>query len=451
MIPRLYDAATNTSGLSAEGTILSDVISCIVTEERNGAFELKMVISKDDQRFSQIEIGKILMAKPNETDDDQPFRIYRITKPLNGKVTVYGEHISNRLSHIPVGIFSVENATAQQAMNALKSHALTACPFTFKSDVATVTKYSVNVPAALKSKLVGTTGSILQIYGGEYKYDKYKVSLLAERGEDTGITLRYGENITNITQENAMTNVYTGICPYWKGQDENSQDVVVTATGDVVYASDHADFPYERIQVIDFAQKIDHIPTASELKTAAESYIAANKISEPNTTFDVAFVPVWQAVGEEKLTEIASVSLCDIVNVYYPSIGISAKAKVIKTEYNVLTERYNKITIGTTKTSFTERLASDIISAASSGGGTSGSQVTQARILKVVISNFSTLPQTVNHSAITSKHEVIHADFTNPDAQSEDWTVTTSAGSLTVSGSITSATTLTLYLTEPAS
>jgi len=71
MIPRLYDAATNTSGLSAEGTILSDVISCVVTEERNGAFEIKMVISKDDQRFSEIEIGKILTAKPNETDDDQ--------------------------------------------------------------------------------------------------------------------------------------------------------------------------------------------------------------------------------------------------------------------------------------------------------------------------------------------------------------------------------------------
>lgn len=448
MIPRIYDAAANTSGLNAEGTILSDVISCVVTEERNGAFEIKMVISKDDKRFSQIEIGKILMAKPNETDNEQPFRIYRITKPLNGKVTVYGEHIVNRLMHVPVKIFSVANKTAEEAMNALKSNALVSCPFTFESNITTRTNYTVSVPSALKSKLVGSTGSILQIYGGEYKYDKYKVSLLAERGEDSGVTLQYGENITNITQEQAMSNVYTGICPYWKSQDTGGQEVVVTlpTSSPIVYASDHASFPYERILTMDFSQKIDHVPTEAELRAAAEAYITNNKISEPNATFDVSFVPVWQAVGEEQLKEVSSVSLCDTVTVNYPSLGISANAKVVKTEYNVLTERYNKITIGNTKTSFTERLANDINSASSSGGGGVSSM---GGILKVTIPSFSALPQTVGNAAITAQHEVIYSFLSDPMARASDWTVTTTSGSLTVSGEISGATSLTLYLAVP--
>jgi len=447
MIPILYGATTTTFGVEAEGFELRDIISCIVTEERNGAFELKMVISKDDSHFPELETDKIILAKPNESDDPQPFRIYRITKPLNGKVTVYGEHIVNRLMHVPVKIFSVANKTAEEAMNALKTNALVTCPFTFESNIVTKTNYVVTTPSALKSKLVGSTGSILQIYGGEYKYDKYKVSLLAERGEDSGVTLQYGENITNITQEQAMSNVYTGICPYWKGQDTGGQDIVVTlpSSSPIVYASDHASFPYERILTMDFSQKIDHVPTEAELRAAAEAYITNNKISEPNATFDVSFVPVWQAVGEEQLKEVSSVSLCDTVTVNYPSLGISAKAKVVKTEYNVLTERYNKITIGTTKTSFTERLANDINSASASGGGAAS----MGGILKVTVPSFSTLPQTITNAAITAQHEVLQSSLSDPMARTGDWTVTTTSGSLTVSGEISGATSLTLYLAVP--
>jgi len=156
-------------------------------------------------------------------------------------------------------------------------------------------------------------------------------------------------------------------------------------------------------------------------------------------------VPVWQAVGEEQLKEVSSVSLCDTVTVNYPSLGISAKAKVVKTEYNVLTERYNKITIGTTKTSFTERLANDINSASASGGGAAS----MGGILKVTVPSFSTLPQTITNAAITAQHEVLQSSLSDPMARTGDWTVTTTSGSLTVSGEISGATSLTLYLAVP--
>ena len=445
MIPQLIEEITTTIH---GGIPLNDVLSCFVTEERNGSYELKMVVSKDDLWFYLIDIGKYIYAKPNELDDPQPFRIYRITKPSNGKVTVYAEHFSNRLLQTPVKAFSVSGATAEQAMNAMKTNSLIDNPFTFTSDVTTVSNYSVDVPSAFKTKLVGTQGSILQVYGGEYKYNGFNIALMASRGEDTGIRLTYAKNITALTNDETLTNVYTGIAPFWKGQNDD-QEVIVLPTSPVIYASNHADFPYERVIPVDFSQKIDHIPTPSELQSAAEAYVVNNKISEPNSTFDVSFVPLWQAKGYEELAEIERVSLCDIVTVYYPSLGISAKAKVVKTEYNVLTERYNKITIGTTKTSFTERLASDINSAASTGGSGSGGSVSQARVLKVSLSNFSTLPQTITNAAITAAHEVLHAVLSNPNAQADDWTVATSAGGLTVSGTINGTTNLTLYLTEP--
>jgi len=70
------------------------------------------------------------------------------------------------------------------------------------------------------------------------------------------------------------------------------------------------------------------------------------------------------------------------------------------------------------------------------------------RTVKITTSSFSSLPQTVTDSKISADHSVVNAVLSNPAAQTGDWTVTTSAGSLTISGSISGSTTLTLYLSK---
>lgn len=67
-------------------------------------------------------------------------------------------------------------------------------------------------------------------------------------------------------------------------------------------------------------------------------------------------------------------------------------------------------------------------------------------VLVVTKSSFSSLPQTINSSRITSNMVVVNAVLGTPSAQTGDWTVTTSDGSLQVTGSISGSTTLTLYL-----
>ena len=69
-----------------------------------------------------------------------------------------------------------------------------------------------------------------------------------------------------------------------------------------------------------------------------------------------------------------------------------------------------------------------------------------AGVLVVDIASFSSLPQTITNSSITSDLVVVNSELGNPSAQTGDWTITTSNGSLTVSGSISGATTLKLYL-----
>ena len=67
-------------------------------------------------------------------------------------------------------------------------------------------------------------------------------------------------------------------------------------------------------------------------------------------------------------------------------------------------------------------------------------------VLVVDVDAFSSLPQTITNANITSDMVVVNSVLGIPSAQTSDWTVTTADGSATVAGSISGATTLTLYL-----
>jgi hypothetical protein len=70
----------------------------------------------------------------------------------------------------------------------------------------------------------------------------------------------------------------------------------------------------------------------------------------------------------------------------------------------------------------------------------------QEGLVVITSSSFSTLSITINNSAIKSTHHVVGSYLSNPEAQLGEWTVTTSDGSLTISGNIVATTTITLYL-----
>lgn len=69
-------------------------------------------------------------------------------------------------------------------------------------------------------------------------------------------------------------------------------------------------------------------------------------------------------------------------------------------------------------------------------------------VLVVTIASFSSLPQTISNANITDDMVVVNSILGTPSAQTSDWTVTTSDGSLTIAGSISGSTTLTLYLNK---
>ena len=71
------------------------------------------------------------------------------------------------------------------------------------------------------------------------------------------------------------------------------------------------------------------------------------------------------------------------------------------------------------------------------------------KIIQVDKSAFSSLPVTITNSSITANHVLLRETLSNPSAQTSAWTVTTAAGSLTISGSISGSTSVSLVLGIP--
>ena len=68
--------------------------------------------------------------------------------------------------------------------------------------------------------------------------------------------------------------------------------------------------------------------------------------------------------------------------------------------------------------------------------------------LVVSCGTISSLPATISNANVESDMVVLQSVLGTPSAQTGDWTVTTASGSLTISGSISGSTTLTLYLMQ---
>lgn len=67
-------------------------------------------------------------------------------------------------------------------------------------------------------------------------------------------------------------------------------------------------------------------------------------------------------------------------------------------------------------------------------------------VVVISVPSFSSLPQTISDSRISAAHIAVKANLSRPAAQVSDWTVDTSDGSMTISGTISGSTSADIYL-----
>lgn len=327
MIPVLFPASETAFASHGIGDLV-DAISCSV-DMKDEQYELSIEYPVDGSHFSDIGQNKFILAKPNQTDDPQPFRVYRITKPIKGRVTVYGRHLGYDLSGIPVQPFKATSAA--DFATKLAANVLVTCPFTFQTDIVKTEDLEFDYPMSAREMIIQWA----ETYGGELVFDGYTVRLVQSAGQNRGMVIHYGVDLVDATMEENISSCATGIVPYYL--EAQSKHLVV---GSVLNAQ--GTFDHVKIIPVDVSDYIVSTnPSVQDVDAVGLIWLDENNIGHPEMSLKLSYAQIGQTVRQG-----------DTITVKVERMGIDVLAKVTQTVYDVLKERYVSVNVGDIRDTF---------------------------------------------------------------------------------------------------
>lgn len=361
MIPILYEK-DETAFISNGLGRLRDMISAVVTEERNGIYELDFEYPMDAVDFGMIQVGRIVGVTHDESDDIQPFDIVSYSRPINGVVTFHCVHISYRQSYMTVTGSSINSlADAFTLLGTAQPNN----PFNYLTDKTSLGYMAAadGTPRSVRQMLGGVEGSILDAYGGEYEWDTWSVILHSSRGTARDFSIRYGVNMLDYNEDFDSQGTYSSCVPYWTdgentvvGDRQDSPSATITGRGECV--------------PLDVSDKFEDQPTKAQVEAMGLSMLTGHNTTVPTQNIHVEFVRL-QDLGYENLGALMQCKLCDTINVIFPDYNATGRFKIVKTVWNVLKDRYDSMELGDLSTSLSEALGiSNGLNNSSGGGGT---------------------------------------------------------------------------------
>lgn len=360
--PIIYDEnATDFFNLGL-GT-LPDATKVEVTEERNGEFTLSMTYLVDGQRANEIKKNRIIKVDAGHVLKGQRFVIKKINRQLVDKqlqLQVYAEHVSYITNDLQLKPNVSVNGSGDAAIKAWRSNIIDVNPLVVDSDIetSTSTTWTIDKVQSARQALGGVSGSLLDLWGGEYRFDNYHISLKKQRGTVANTLLSYGRNITDFDQEENITDTYTTVYPYatyaeTTTTDDNasSESKLMTLPELTVDSEYVGNYPNRKILPVDLTSKFvdNEKPTIDKLREYAKAYVKSNSIGIPTVSIKLSYVDLSQSSNYEALKLLEVLDLCDTVPVRFSKLGVDTKTKVSRVVWDVLAEHYTSMELGDTR------------------------------------------------------------------------------------------------------
>lgn len=379
MLPLLYKSkskilSANTFELLGR---MTDIVSGKVTEERNGDYLLEMELSTTDRCADLLDTQYFIKAKPNPTDEPQYFEIYDLQYKDKKSITVKAKHIKHNLYnnflvetynqtgvvHTPSEwwyLLCTGQAEGLQTQMTLWEH-----HFSFTSDITSKASMTLGfcTPCTLGDFMGGADGSLVDVFGGEYKYNNFDVALLQSRGTATNYHLRWGSNISSLTQTLNSDDICSHVAAYATCHDTYSNNSFVLCS-DPQELRTHSS-KLTKIKAVDVsdggsvdisdktgywnfnAKTGENKAFLIQVLNIQAQMLRASLVSTngaPTLNIKVDYPPT--------LAEMLNLHLCDTV--YIDTENDSLKAKIVKTDYDFVLERWNSIELGTPKTKLSD-------------------------------------------------------------------------------------------------
>lgn len=363
MLPKLYDEVQAVGGQFSYrylGT-LTNCLKCEVTEVRNGAYTLSLETTVNDDSADLILSQRMIGVKPNPFDSSQFFEIQKTERTLDGIIKAEAKHIKCLCFAIctdgdgatpedPI----IFRGTAQQTWDEIVNNNISSTvPYSFSSDIGTVAdfKLGLTISETLGNILGGKEGSFLDVFGGEFHWDNFNISLNSSRGVNRSYKIKYGQNISDTTQTETCENTYSHILPYaW----------ISTGSSKVSISAPLVEIPnnssvYQKVYGLNCTELLEpyvYGPTtqAGTITLAQAQAIMTDYASRYASINNIGKLGINIVVTlRAELDDMSQIGLCDNVKVILEPFGTSATAKITSVTYDALLERWNKIVIGSPK------------------------------------------------------------------------------------------------------
>lgn len=338
---------------------LADATSCKVSCEENGAYDLTMTYPIVGAHAKDLAERRIILAKPSPEENSQPFRIYKILRPMDGNLQVYAHHLSYDLNDCilkPISGSSLDSVISQLSGNVVGD-----CNFIFaydypakeSADDGTIGSFELEKPMTLRAAmLANSSNNIASTYKGVWIFDGLKCTLKRKDVVDRGAVIKYGVNLIDLSQERSLEEVYTHVYPYWRGGKKNKYyDLEPIAATSIT--------SFKKIYPLDLSSKYQKAPSDASMRQSAEEFIKKNELGQIPVNITASMVQLEKTLEYKNAKGIKKIARGDTVRVEYLRLGVGTSARITKTEFDVLSELYTSIGIGTIKKSLPKEVVKD--------------------------------------------------------------------------------------------
>lgn len=342
----------NNKDYNMNGDMILKPIEATIRMELNGLWEVNLVHPFDSKgRWKSISIEDVIKVDLPWGED--LYYIYDLDDSSDDGIIISCKHIFFKLNKTycknindTKNLYDVRptNCNAKVALNTV----FVGTNFVGESNITNInTSYFIR--KSILEAIVGTDdNSILNRWGGELFLNKYTVTLNHRIGADHGVKCKYGNNSVSFKR------------------NRNSEDIITRAIvvmyDGLMLPEQYVDSPlinnypeiYEGIVEFDDIKVKENPEDEEGFNTKEEAFEEARRrikevfkndhIDIPKVTFDVDMINKSNSLkGIAKDGYI--VNLGDTVTAEHEMLGIDIKTRAIAIEMDLLTQKYNKITL----------------------------------------------------------------------------------------------------------
>lgn len=339
-------------------------------------------------------------AAPTVESREQLFRIYDITR-MDDEITCYARHYTYDLMYNLTTFDESKSVTLQEAMDGVLDNCIIPHEFSAKTNILgsrTGAHYADKDPV---SAFLDPDTGLASEYRAQLVRDNFDLILLQKAGDNRGVRISYGKNMTGISFNENTDNVATVIRPI--GEKKDGKPLYLDGDGLVI--SPYADkYPVKKVYPLLCTDcKVGTNGVTTEIARARMREQAQAMFDSgadlPKVNISVTFSQLGDTARYKEFKALESVFVYDEITTHHPRIGVDITTEVTRIVWDFVRDKMQTVELGSLM-AMAPSVASWQIASGISGAKIAGGTIGSAQLMDEIISARHVQADSINTDAL---------------------------------------------------